>query len=82
MSYLAMEGLGCLNIHEAQAANIHSALHLSVEQPLCVFKEVHASVCVGVCVCRYVIQGCSNLSHPETHLHPPPHKITAQVFDY
>lgn len=49
MSYLALEALGWLNIHGAQAANIHSALHLSVEQLHYVFKE--ECVCACVCVC-------------------------------
>lgn len=59
MSYLALEALGWLNIHGAQAANVHSALHLSVEQLHYVFKEecvcgcmcVYMHVCVCLCVC-------------------------------
>lgn len=79
MSYLALAAPGWLNIHGAQAANVHSALHLSVEQHY-VFKE--ESVCACMCTSRYVIQGCGNSILPETRPHPPPHKITAQVFNY
>lgn len=39
-------------------------------------------VCVCVCASRYVTQGCGNSILPETRPQPPPHKITAQVFNY
>ena len=50
ISYVALEAPGWLNIHGAQAANIHSSLHLSVEQPYPVFKQVSQCACVRVCV--------------------------------
>lgn len=43
VSYLPLEALGCLKIHETQAANIYSALHLSVE--LCVQRSACACMC-------------------------------------
>ncbi len=49
MSHLALEALDLLKIHKAQAAKVHSAFHLSVEQLHYMFKE--RCVCVCVCVC-------------------------------
>lgn len=83
MSYLALEAPGWLKIHAAQAPNDHSGLHLSVAEE----ERVHMCACVCVWVCRYVIQACRNFTPTlpipkQTRHHPPPHKITAQVFRY